>query len=375
MIIHYILFLLTALFAKAAEKKNSTALKSPEQEKEETRASFIAGILAYTPTIILYGLRENMGDTLSYIESFNLISPQGVFDNLEERNPGYCILRNFIRLYITDNANVFILILTFISVALMVKTHSRYSPMFGLSAFIFFGSTEVSYVFNGARQFLAISIMFYTLKFVEEKKLIKYIIFSIIAFSIHQTAIVVIPAYFIARGKFFNMRIVVMGLATIAATAFSSFFIDYVNDMFISESVYAHYYTQIVETEGINIFRVLVAAIPFAICMVYKKRIDELDDKVLNYCANMSTLALAVSVFSAASGGQILGRLAEYYLIYNTLTYPMVFKRVVKKDISRILTICLLIGYFVFFFYQFTVIWEIGYDSTTLGISLGMENI
>lgn len=374
MVVHYLLFIFTALFAKAAEKPQKT-LDSESNKSEETRAAFIAAIIAFIPAIIFYGLRDGLGDTASYIDTFSRLNPQNIFDGFSDRSPGYDVFQNFIKLYITKNPHVFLFILTIISVLLMLRVQSRYSPMFALSVFIFFGSTEISYVFNGARQFLAIAIMFYSLKYAEQKKLIKYIICCIIACSVHQTSIIVIPAYFLARGKLFNIKIIITGITTIFATAFSSLFIDYINDMFISESVYANYYDHLIDSEGINIFRVLVAAIPFVLCMIYKKRIDKLDDPVLNYCANMSILALAVSIFAAASGGDLLGRLAEYYLIYNTLTYPIILKRVVSKNISNILLAGLIIGYFFFYWYQFSVIWHMGYQSNTLGISIGMEDV
>lgn len=373
MIVHYLLFLVTVVFSKIFEKSGKP-IKLPDSDEEEKRASFIAAFITFIPVTVFYGLCE-IGDTAGYVDGFNTLAPKGVFDSLSERNPGYSVIQNAVKLYITDDGHLFVLILTALSVFLLVKTYSRYSPMLMLSTFVLFGSTEASYLFNGARQFLAISIMLYTLRFVEENKLIKYIIFSIIAFSIHQTAIIVIPAYFIAKGKFFNFKIIVAALATIAATAFSSLFIDYINDMFISDSVYSQYYDTLVEGEGINIFRVLVAAVPVILCLIYKKRIDELDDKVLNYCANMSMLGLAVSIFSATSGGEILGRLAEYYLVYNTLTYPMLIKRVVSKNVRGVLVAGLLFGYFIFYWYQFSVVWELGYQSSTLGISIGMKEI
>lgn len=374
MIIHYILFFVTVLFAKAIEKTGKT-VTIPNQEDEENRAAFIAAMFAYIPVIIMLGLRDNMGDTDSYIETFNISNPQSVFDGVsfDDRNPGYTVISNFFKLIISDNANFFLLFLTFISVLLMVKTQSKYSPFFAISTYVFFGSTEISYVFNGARQFLAISIMFYSFKFMKEKKLIKYAICAFIAFIIHQTAVVVIPAYFVVRGKFLNKKIILAGMGTIAATAFSSLFINYLNDLFISDSVYSHYYDQLVDSQGINIFRVFVAAIPVILCLIYKKRIDELEDDALNISANMSFLAVAISIFSATSGGDLLGRLAEYYLIFNTLTYPMLLKRVVSKNVKTILEVGLIIGFFLFFFYQFTIIWEMGYQSNTLGIAMGTK--
>lgn len=372
MIIYFLLFLVTCLMCKAVEKSKQVEL-SPSKEKEN-RAALWLGIIAYLPTIIIMGLRSEIADTDNYVEAFNSINPTGVFDNLAERNPLFTILQNFFKLYISQTADMWLLFITVASVLLMLISMCKYSPMFAISAVVFYGSTEVSYLFNGARQFFAISIMFFAFRFIEEKKLIKYALCCAAAFFIHQTAIIVIPAYFVVRGKFLNFKIILTFLATLAATAFSAMFIDYLNELFISDSVYAHYYDLLVETAGVNIFRVLVAAVPVALCLVYKARIDELEDNSLNISANMSVLALAVSVFSATSGGSLLGRLAEYYLIYNTITYPMLLKRVVSKNVYHIILAGLIIGYIAFFTYQFYVVWDsAGYQSDLLGIKVGVS--
>ncbi|MGN1168944.1 MAG: hypothetical protein ACI4RB_02390, partial [Acutalibacteraceae bacterium] len=89
----------------------------------------------------------------------------------------------------------------------------------------------------------------------------------------------------------------------------------------------------------------------------------------LNICANMSILGFGVSLFASTSGGDLLGRLAEYYLIYNTLTYPILLKKVISKSVYPIILTGLFVGYFLFYCYQFMIIWDgLGYESEFLGI-------
>ena len=83
----------------------------------------------------------------------------------------------------------------------------------------------------------------------------------------------------------------------------------------------------------------------------------------------MSLLGFGVSLFASTSGGDLLGRLAEYYLIYNTLTYPILLKKVISQNVYPIVLTGLLIGYFLFYFYQFVIVWDgLGYESEFLGI-------
>ena len=371
MIIHFLLFFVTVLFAKMVEKTGASVKTVSGDEKiEENRAALWASFFAYFPTIFIIGARSKLGDTAGYISSFEGLNVEGgLTDNLSERNPGYDLLMRAFKKFISDRPEMWMIFLTFLSFAFLLAALSRYSPSLFLSTFIFFGSTEISYSFNGARQFLVICMMIYALKYIEQKKIVKYILLCIAAYTVHQTALIIIPAYFVVRGKVFNKKMMIVLFATFAATLFSSTFIEYLNDWFIEESVYAHYYEGIVSDEGINIFRVFVAAVPMILCFVYKKRIDALNDERLNICANMSILGFGVSLFASTSGGDLLGRLAEYYLIYNTLTYPILLKKVISKSVYPIVLTGLLVGYFFFYFYQFVIVWDgLGYESEFLGI-------
>ena len=371
MIIHLLLFFVTVLFAKFVEKTGtSVRTVSGDETIEENRAALWAALFAYFPTIFIIGFRSNLGDSKNYISSFSSLDVSGgLTDGLSERNPGFDLLMRVFKKFVSDRTEFWMLFLAFISFLFLLAALSRYSPSLFLSTFILFGSTEISYSFNGARQFLAICMMIYALKYIEQKKIVKYILLCIAAYTVHQTALIIIPAYFVVRGKVFNKKMMIVLLATFAATLFSSTFIEYLNDWFIEESVYAHYYDSIVSDEGINIFRVLVAVVPMILCIVYKKRIDALDDERLNICANMSILGFGVSLFASTSGGDLLGRLAEYYLIYNTLTYPILLKKVISKSVYPIILTGLFVGYFLFYCYQFMIIWDgLGYESEFLGI-------
>lgn len=372
MALHYAIFAITVLLSKLVEKTGKS-VKTDGQTKYESRANFVVAVLACLPMIIIYGFRTDIGDSASYLEAFRETSlTGGLFENLSERNPGFDVLLRVFKFKIFDNENYWTLFLTAISVMLMVNTFSKYSPIFGLSMYLFFGATEVSYVFNGARQFLAIAIVVFSFRYIEKGKLIPYIVVMLLASSIHLTAYIFAPVYLVVRGKFMNLKMSLVSAGVIAATAFSSLFIDYLNDMFLEDSVYSGYYSYIVSDTGVNIFRFLVAGVPFALCIIYKKRIADLNDMSLNVLSNISMLGAAVMMFSLTAGGDYLGRLAEYFLIFNCVLYPVLLKRVISKNIYPIFIFGIVIGYFGFYTYQFYIKWNLNYISDYLGLYVGV---
>ncbi len=371
MILHYAVYIISALLAKLVEKTGKK-VESRGQTKYENRAQYIAAFFACLPMIIIYGFRSSIGDTTSYLYSFrDTTLTGGLFDDLSDRSPGFDILLRIFKFMLVDNEYYWVFFMTLISMLFLLASFSKYSPMFGLSIFLFFGSTEISYLLNGARQFFAIAIMVYALKYLEKGKLIPYIVTLLVAASIHLTALIFVPVYFVVRGKFLNIKMIFLSLGVIAATAFSSLFINYLNDLFLEDSVYSGYYDFIVADTGVNIFRFFVALVPFLLCFIYRKRIADLNDDSLNILANLSMLAVAVMLFSLTAGGDYLGRLAEYFLIFNCILYPVLLKRVISKNVYPIFMVGIIVGYFIFYTYQFYIKWDLGYSSDYLGIYIG----
>lgn len=140
-------------------------------------------------TIIL-GYRCNVGtDYSSYTEYFN--------NEIYYLEPGFNILCSLIKQASGDAYDMFYII-AFISLFLITLALNR-------KEIHYFPTAVLCYIFtfpflaNGIRQGVAISIFFYAYKFIEEKKLLKYMCSVGIAALFHYSILIVLPLYFIVN--------------------------------------------------------------------------------------------------------------------------------------------------------------------------------
>ena len=89
------------------------------------------------------------------------------------------------------------------SVALILY---KYSCNFAVSAFLFMASCQFTWMFNGMRQFLVASIMFFCTDLILKKKFFIYALIVCILSTIHQSALILIPVYFIVTGEPWSKR-------------------------------------------------------------------------------------------------------------------------------------------------------------------------
>ena len=86
----------------------------------------------------------------------------------------------------------------------------RYSRNIPLTILIFLALGCYYFSLNGMRQSVAIAIFFYALKFIEKRKLKKYLLCLLFAFSFHTTALLYIPFYWITRVRITSKQVLLV---------------------------------------------------------------------------------------------------------------------------------------------------------------------
>ena len=84
----------------------------------------------------------------------------------------------------------------------------RYSKNVPLSLLIFISLGCYYFMLNGMRQSVAIAVFFFSIRFIEEKKLKKFLLCILFAFSFHSSALLYIPVYWLSRKHISNKWIV-----------------------------------------------------------------------------------------------------------------------------------------------------------------------
>ena len=148
--------------------------------------------------LIFYGLRGYIfTDCFQYHDLFTNIHQYEIRVNyLELFGPGY-LLGNAIISIFTDNPFVFQFIWTLIDVVMLTIILKRECPKHFLLAFAFLIPFFDGVQINLFRNIKSILIFFWAIKYIRERNFFKYLIWIVFAASIHITAFLYLPLYFL----------------------------------------------------------------------------------------------------------------------------------------------------------------------------------
>ena len=102
--------------------------------------------------------------------------------------------------------------------------------------------------------------------------------------------------------------------------------------------------------DGVNIFRVLVCNVPLAVSFLYRGQLFGTSSKVENLIVNFTMLNGAIMFVGLFGTANYFGRLANYFLIFQSLSLPWMLKKIGGKD-GRVLTMLMVAGYVGYFYY------------------------
>lgn len=340
----------------------------------EPRANLFMALVTFAVIIFFAGARSYIADTTAYISMFkdyplfkdahDIIFAEGA------REPGFRLFSILTKTYISDNYTVWLSIIAAISgICVMIPLY-KYSCNFGVSAFLFMASCQFTWMFNGMRQFLAAAIIFACTGLILKNRTLLYILIVCILATIHQSALLLIPMYFIAKGEPWNKRTMLFIGCIVLAMLFTSKFTNLLTDV-VEQTDYASSVNEFKATDdGTSPIRILVESIPIILAFLYRNKIKEKLTPIIKLSINMSLIDSGLYIISkVASSGILLGRLPIYFSMYNLILLPWLLKNIFEKREKDLIYYIMILCYFAFFYYQMVVAWGgMGYSSTILNI-------
>ena len=194
------------------------------------------------------------------------------------------------------------------------------------------------FTYTGLRQVIVFGLIIISMKYIESKQLFKFVLIILVAATLHKTAIVFIPCYFIGYVK--DSRWVYLGALLLLPVLFI-----YRNTiaMFMAvasnEERYMMYADGTFETEGTPMFTALIVLIVIA-GVIYRKRIMIMfsDSQIIT---NLIIIALMLTPLTWVDPN--LMRLVMYF----TLFLPIYFSRIIDampKSLGNATTILAVIA-------------------------------
>lgn len=327
------------------------------------RPTWFFAILVFAPIIWEAAHRGYFADTTMYIKVYREI-PIGLASLIKhtatiEKDQGFTFLSGLIKMVVHEHTTIYLGIIAIIQAAALIAIFRKYSSNYIISIFLFVASTDyVSWMFNGLRQFTAVTLIFAATGLMIKKKWIPTILVILLASTMHQSALLMIPVVFLVQGKAWNGWTLLCLLGAMLAVLFVDQFTDILDNM-MQETQYSNMVSDWEEWEddGTNILRVAVYAVPTILSLIGLRYIRSEGDLLINICTNMSILSTALYVISMFTSGVFIGRLPIYMSLYNYILLPWEVKHMFTRQSQKIVMLCMVGGYLLFNLYQIKFAW------------------
>ncbi len=308
--------------------------------------------------IIVSGLRRNIGDTPFYIHTYNINDFTWEYVKSQD-DIGFSILQMVLKMY-TDDPQFLIFITALVTNLLIVLTFFKYSRLVELSVYVYITGGLFIVTMNGIRQCLAAAIIFAATKFLIERKTIPYMLVVVFASFFHQSALILIPIYFLVKYRAWSKATLVLLLfSAVIVLGFNQFSGALFSVIEGSQyGVYSEF-----DEGGANIFRVIVFAVPIIIAFFGREKLRRLypDSDVI---VNMAIVGLSFMIISLANW--IFARFNIYFELYQLILVSWIVKVFREKD-QKLIYFAIIICYLVYYYYESVINLNIKYLSDYIG--------
>lgn len=302
--------------------------------KDYLLVALIPFILLFLVSAIRFDVGTDFKDT--YVYTFNLVlnKSQNIrFDFLP-------LWLDKILVFLHANVQWFFIITSFVMNWYIFRSIMTQSNNKMLSYYIYICGTLYFFSMNGIRQSIVIGIFYYTFRFIQEKKLGKYLIYNLIGCLIHSSAILFLPLYFILNKKIKSSLkiislIVISGSMAIILPIISNILLQTKHAMYITNGAYS-------ALENINLSTVL----NFLIFLIYEFVIDQ-DPKDRIY-ANCHYIGVISSLFLTSL--PLTMRIFMAFRYVEFLSIPNLIEKLrIGKTSKKIIMALVIVFYFIYF--------------------------
>lgn len=326
-------------------------------ETVQIRPNKFFTFLAALSLVLVSGLRNNIGDTYFYMHAYTVTDFDWEYVQ-NNKDWGFSIFQMLLKNY-TNNPQVMVFITALITNVLIVLVLYKYSRLLELSLYVYITSGMYLTSMNGIRQYMAAAIVFAATKYILDGNWKKYTLVVLVASTFHQSAIVLLPIYFLVRRKawsgmtflfLFGAVLIVLGFNQFSETFFAA----------IEDTQYGHY--KDFNEGGANTIRVAVEAAPLTLAYFGRDKLRELFPKS-DYIVNMALLGAVFMLISTQNW--IFARFSIYFGLYQLILIPWVVKAFAEKD-QKFIYYAILVCYFIYFVYEHVITLGIVYESDFL---------
>lgn len=322
MLIYYILIILILLFGSIFDNN-----------KNEKKYIFVICLLLS----IIAGLRHYTigNDTIIYLNSFNEILQGGINAiKISRFEIGYNVLV-FLFTRMCGSFNLYLFIVSLIINMSFGYFIYKYSKNKTFSFLLFILCRFYFSEFNVLRQMLSLSVLLLSVKYIEERKFTKYLIFMLIAALFHKSILLVIPIYFLYNYKLDLKKEIKIFVLSFFIFLFLNTILTKITSIFNS---YGGYVEQFMNSNKLaSILSTIICLCIFLFSSLIGKKKKEKEDKIDNFVHNIALISVIINLLSIKIS--ILDRYAIFFEIFYTILIPNCIRKINNAKTRLILYI------------------------------------
>lgn len=316
------------------------------------------------------GIRTQFVDTAAYIRTYNNIpadSMRSIFAYVKkiEKDQLFYFLSGLFKYIFGDNYHYWLFAIALLCGLCVVRQIDKHSDSPFFSLYLFMTMSIFTWLMNGIRQFIAVSILFALSDWmIDKRKRWAYLFVAFLLSFVHSSALYALPfigIVMLSKPWDWKMILLTVGIAVLITRADQ--FVDV-----LTETVAQDYAETFDESAGSNLIRTAVAFVPVVIAFAGRRVVNAKGDKYLNLCVNMSLVCALLYALSSFTNGILVGRMPMYFQVYNLLLLPWLIKHCFVPRDRRVLTALCIGCYLIYFMYQATVAGNYYYASELTGI-------
>ncbi|MBQ7385161.1 MAG: EpsG family protein [Ruminococcus sp.] len=315
----------------SANRKSKKALENVNTESAQNELFPLSyAILIFAYFTFWIGMRKYIADTGQYISNFNAIptvfSEAWAEINWEGKDPGWEIFNALFKCYISQDYTWWLMTIAIISMVCILIPLRKYSCDFFFSSFIFIALTTFTWAMNGMRQFVCVAVLFACSHLIKDGKFFKFVVLVLLLSTIHYTCLLMIPVYFVARSKPWQIKMFFFIIAIALVCIFAEPIFAGLEDTVLSNTAYAGATAQFAEDDGVNPLRALFYAVFPVLAYIRRKSLEEYyeSNPMLPIAVNMSLISAMLYVVGIFTSGILIGRLPIYCSVYNMILIPYI---------------------------------------------------
>ena len=292
--------------------------------------------------VFFSGTRTGVGDTGMYKHSYTILVANPTLSN-SSGDFGFTLFNIILTMFSRDPQTI-VFVTALITNVANIYIFRKYKSAMELQVFMYIAAGYFTVTMNGMRQCLAASLLFLCTPLILKGKLKKFTVCVLLISTIHQSALIMLPIYFLVKMKPWTKKFYLIIMVACVGILLYDVISPYLFKAL--ENTNYGYYSGF-EEGGSSLLRTIVNLVPIG--LAYIKR-DELKKKWPESDIFVN-LALINSIFVAfGMTNWIFNRFTIYFQLYNFILLPYIIKNCLYGK-ERRFVYCGFVGCYAFFFY------------------------